>query len=124
MAQPPSNPNLIQSTNPGVNLLLYEALGWDDFAEVILKHHDAFMAVVPKTPKGLYYYNEWVRGANNGWTGPHRLILASRMPFISVSLIHPSRAPSATRPTPPSRRWWRRTWASSRRRTAPSGPAR
>lgn len=52
---PPSHPS-------GVNLLLYEALGWDDFADVIVKHHDRFMNIVPRTPKGLVYYNEWVRG--------------------------------------------------------------
>ena len=37
----------------GVNLLLYELLGWDDFAGVIVKHHDNYIARIPHTPKGL-----------------------------------------------------------------------
>lgn len=44
-----------------MNLLLYELMGWKDFAAVIVKHHDNYIARVPRTPKGLYYLNEWVR---------------------------------------------------------------
>lgn len=43
----------------GVNLLLYEVLGWSDFAEAITTHMDRWLHDVPRTPKGLAYLMEW-----------------------------------------------------------------
>jgi len=43
----------------GVNLLLYEATHWDQFASALQLHLDNWIATVPRTPKGLSYFNDW-----------------------------------------------------------------
>ncbi|TFJ85003.1 hypothetical protein NSK_003427 [Nannochloropsis salina CCMP1776] len=43
----------------GINLLLYEATQWNDFKDAVINRQKAFMNKIPRTPKGLSYYNEW-----------------------------------------------------------------
>lgn len=43
----------------GVNLLLYEATHWEEVAQAIVAHTDNWIKTVPRTPKGLSYFNDW-----------------------------------------------------------------
>ena len=36
-----------------------QATQWNDFKDAVINRQKAFMNKIPRTPKGLSYYNEW-----------------------------------------------------------------